>query len=336
MPHTQVTASQRARAKQLRRTMTRAETLLWRHLRAHRLARLRFRRQTPIGNYIADFLAHSCKLVVEVDGESHNFEERLRHDEQRDRWLVSRGYRVLRFTNDDVMKNRECVALAILQAAEQAAPPSLTLPRKGGGDGESGAWGNEAGRGAVEANWEVYSMLQPIRLVSEAAELAARRHNGMARKGRGSEPYINHLAEVANLLATATDGTDAELVAAGWLHDTVEDTDTTRDELARKFSERVAGLVVEVTDDMSLPKLQRRQKQIEDAPHKSPDAKLIKIADKISNIRARIVPNPNNEERDDLADYVAWAEKVVAGCRGINPILDAKFDEAVKVAKSAF
>ncbi|MDI4236428.1 HD domain-containing protein [Bradyrhizobium sp. Arg237L] len=179
-------------------------------------------------------------------------------------------------------------------------------------------------------------MLQPIRLVSEAAELAARRHNGMARKGRGKEPYINHLAEVANLLATATDGADAELVAAGWLHDTVEDTETTREELAQKFSERVAGLVVEVTDDMSLPKPQRRQKQIEDAPHKSPDAKMIKIADKISNTRARIVPNPSREERDDLADYAAWAEKVVAGCRGVNPLLDAKFDEAVKAAKSAF
>lgn len=178
-------------------------------------------------------------------------------------------------------------------------------------------------------------MLSAIRLVSEAAELAACRHNGMARKGRGNEPYINHLAEVANLLATATDGADAELVAAGWLHDTVEDTDTTREELATKFSERVASLVVEVTDDMSLPKPQRRQKQIEDAPHKSPDAKMIKIADKISNVRARIEPNPSHDERDDLADYAAWAEKVVAGCRGVNSILDAKFDEAVKAAKSA-
>src|SRR5215510_3853026 len=131
-------------------------------------------------------------------------------------------------------------------------------------------------------------MLSPVRLVSEAAELAARRHNGMARKGRGNEPYINHLAEVANLLSAATEGADAELVAAGWLHDTIEDTETTREELAQKFGEHVAALVVEVTDDMSLSKPRRRQKQIEDAPHKSPDAKLIKIADKVSNIRARI------------------------------------------------
>src|SRR6201986_4742521 len=110
-------------------------------------------------------------------------------------------------------------------------------------------------------------MLAPLRMVSEAAELAARRHNGMARKGRGSEPYINHLAEVANLLSSATDGADAELVAAGWLHDTIEDTETTREELARTFSGRVASLVAECTDDMSLPKDERRRRQVIDAPH---------------------------------------------------------------------
>jgi (p)ppGpp synthase/HD superfamily hydrolase len=178
-------------------------------------------------------------------------------------------------------------------------------------------------------------MLTGIRLVSEAAECAAHRHTGMQRKGRGNEPYINHLTEVANLLATAIDGEDAELVAAGWLHDTIEDTDTTREELAEKFGERVAALVVEVTDDMTLPNDQRRQKQIEDAPKKSQGAKLIKIADKISNIRARIAPQPSREQRDDLADYVAWAEKVAAGCRGVNPTLDRIFDETVKLARSS-
>ena len=177
-------------------------------------------------------------------------------------------------------------------------------------------------------------MLAPLRMVSEAAELAARRHNGMARKGRGSEPYINHLAEVANLLSAATDGTDAELVAAGWLHDTIEDTETTREELAQKFSERVASLVVECTDDMSLPKAERRRRQVIDGSHKSPGAKLIKIADKISNIRARIHSNPSAEERADLEDYVDWAERVVTGCRGGNAELDCMFDDTVKLARS--
>ena len=139
MPHDEVSQLQRTRARELRRAMTRAETLLWCHLKAHRLARLGFRRQAPMGNYIADFVAHSCKLIVEIDGQSHDFEECIQHDERRDAWFGSRGYRMLRFTNDDVMKNLEGVALAILQAAEPGAPLSLTLPRKGGGNGESGA-----------------------------------------------------------------------------------------------------------------------------------------------------------------------------------------------------
>ena len=134
MPHDEVRKIQRDRAKRMRREMTRAETLLWRRLKADRLSGLGFRRQTPMGNYIADFVAHSCKLVVELDGESHDFEERLRHDARRDEWFASRGYRMLRFTNDDVMKNLEGVVIAIGQAAEQAAPLSLTLPRKGGGN----------------------------------------------------------------------------------------------------------------------------------------------------------------------------------------------------------
>src|ERR1700742_4660317 len=178
-------------------------------------------------------------------------------------------------------------------------------------------------------------MLAPLRLVSEAAELAARRHNRMARKGRGNEPYINHLAEVANLLSAATEGADAELVAAGWLHDSIEDTETTREELAQKFSERVAALVVECTDDMSLPKAERRRLQVANASHKSPSARLIKIADKISNIGARILPDPSAEERDDLFDYTNWAEQVVAGCRGGNAWLDKTFDDAVKAARAS-
>ena len=176
--------------------------------------------------------------------------------------------------------------------------------------------------------------MHPIRLISEAAEFAARRHRGMARKGGGNEPYVNHLAEVANLLATAMDGRDAELIAAGWLHDTIEDAVATQEELAQKFGERVASLVSEVTDDMRLPKSTRRQLQIVDSPGKSPSAKLIKIADKISNIRARIHPDPSPEERADLIDYVDWAEKVAAGCRGVNAALDRMFDDTVKLARS--
>jgi guanosine-3',5'-bis(diphosphate) 3'-pyrophosphohydrolase len=178
-------------------------------------------------------------------------------------------------------------------------------------------------------------MLEGLRLASEAADFAARRHSGKARKGRGNEPYVNHLAEVANLLAAATEGKDAELVAAGWLHDTIEDTGATAQELDQTFGPRVAGLVAEVTDDMSLPKEQRRKKQVADATKKSSGARLIKIADKISNIRARIRPHPGPNEREDLIDYLTWAEAVVAGCRGVNAMLDRTFDETVKLARSS-
>jgi guanosine-3',5'-bis(diphosphate) 3'-pyrophosphohydrolase len=181
---------------------------------------------------------------------------------------------------------------------------------------------------------EISAMLSPIRLVSKAAEFAAHRHTGKTRKARPDEPYINHLAEVANILADVTDGSDAELVAVGWLHDTVEDELATRAELVSEFGDRIAALVDEVTDDMSLPQAQRRQKQVESAPHKSPDAKLIKIADKISNIRARIHADPTAEQRNELSAYTIWAGQVVAGCRGVNSKLDAKFDEAVRAAKS--
>lgn len=177
--------------------------------------------------------------------------------------------------------------------------------------------------------------MPPICFVSKAAEFAACRHTGMTRKARGNEPYVNHLAEVANILATATGGRDAELIAAGWLHDTIEDTATTQEELAEEFSERVADLVAEVTDDMRLPKSERRRLQVVDSPGKSSSAKLIKIADKISNVRARIHSDPTPDQRVDLTDYVDWAEGVVAGCRGNIAELDRMFDDTVKLVRSS-
>jgi very-short-patch-repair endonuclease len=134
MPHATVSRFQRGNAKRLRRVMTRAEVLLWRHLKAHRLNGLAFRRQAPMGNYVADFVSHSCRLIIELDGESHDFESRQRADAIRDAWFASRGYRVLRFTNDDVLKNLEGVVLTIAEAVRSDAPPSLSLPRKGGGN----------------------------------------------------------------------------------------------------------------------------------------------------------------------------------------------------------
>ena len=136
MSHAAVSPRQRDRAKQLRTWMTRAETLLWRYLKAHHVDELGFRRQVPMGKYVADFACHAPKLIVEIDGASHDFAEQIGRDEKRDAWFKSRGYAVLRFTNSDVMKNLEGVVGTIRETAASRldAPPSLSLPRKGGGN----------------------------------------------------------------------------------------------------------------------------------------------------------------------------------------------------------
>jgi very-short-patch-repair endonuclease len=142
MPHAVVSERQRNRAKQLRQAMTRAETLLWRHLKASRLDGLGVRRQVPIRNYVADFVCFSAKLIIELDGESHDFEEQQKADRRRDAFFVAEGFHVLRFTNGQVMSHLEGVVEAIRQAASSRAsglPPSPTLPHKGGGNGEASA-----------------------------------------------------------------------------------------------------------------------------------------------------------------------------------------------------
>jgi len=178
-----------------------------------------------------------------------------------------------------------------------------------------------------------HALRDDVALVSRAADFAARRHAGQVRKGAARDPYVNHLAEVAALLAETAEQPDAALVAAGWLHDTVEDTATEREELADAFGEQIARIVADVTDDKSLPKAERRQRQIETAPRKSSRAKAVKIADKISNLRSLMVSPPDNWERVRLIDYVDWAEKVVAGCRGVNARLDELFDQTVTEAR---
>jgi very-short-patch-repair endonuclease len=134
--HRPVTEFNRLRAKSMRSEMTNAERVLWLQLRAHRLDGLKFRRQTPIGRYIVDFVCHEQRLVVELDGGQHADSQR---DVTRDRWLGSKGYRVLRFWNSEVFKNREGVLETIVNAARGATP--LPNPPPQGGRGPTGACG---------------------------------------------------------------------------------------------------------------------------------------------------------------------------------------------------
>jgi (p)ppGpp synthase/HD superfamily hydrolase len=170
--------------------------------------------------------------------------------------------------------------------------------------------------------------LNDIVKLTEAYRFAADRHVGQRRKGEAAEPVVNHLAEVAELVARATDGADVDLVVAAVLHDTVEDTATTFEELASRFGRKVAGLVAEVTDDKSLPLGERKRLQVEHAAHASHGAKVIKIADKTSNLRAMAESPPRDWSSARRADYLEWGRQVVANCRGANRWLEEQFDAA--------
>jgi (p)ppGpp synthase/HD superfamily hydrolase len=174
-----------------------------------------------------------------------------------------------------------------------------------------------------------------LALVNRAADFAARRHVNQRREGASQEPYINHLAEVANLLATTAAEPDAHLVAAGWLHDTLEDTHTTKEELEKEFGRFVTDIVLEVTDDKSLPKGTRKRLQVATTAGKSREARLLEIADKTSNVSALAVSPPPDWGPGRMADYVRWAEDVVVSCRGLNAEPEKAFDMAAAAARAA-
>ena len=182
---------------------------------------------------------------------------------------------------------------------------------------------------------DIDDQAQAIRLLTRAYQFAGERHAHQRRKGDAAEPYINHLAEVADLVAEATDGSDPNLVAAAVLHDVVEDTPTRLGDVEALFGKDVAALVGEATDDTSLPKAERKRLQVVHAPERSPRAKVLKMADKTSNLRALATSPPAEWQRDRRADYINWARAVVAGLRGPSPWLEARFDEAAAAAEAA-
>ena len=162
--------------------------------------------------------------------------------------------------------------------------------------------------------------------LARAFAFAARKHAGQRRKGDRTEPYINHLAEVAALLAEATSGRDKALIVAGLLHDSVEDGHAIRAEIEDAFGREVADVVMEVTDE-TLPEAARRRRQVETPPHKSTRAKMLKLADKISNLREVDRNPPKRWTLQRRRDYFEWGRAVVEGLRGVSPPLEAQFDE---------
>ncbi|KAM6181035.1 LOW QUALITY PROTEIN: guanosine-3',5'-bis(diphosphate) 3'-pyrophosphohydrolase MESH1 [Erethizon dorsatum] len=184
----------------------------------------------------------------------------------------------------------------------------------------------------------------------EAADFAARKHRQQRRKDPEGTPYINHPiggragpranlvapegwwgpGSVARILTHEAGITDIVVLQAALLHDTVEDTDTTLDEVELHFGTQVRRLVEEVTDDKTLPKLERKRQQVEQAPHSSPGAKLVKLADKLYNLRDlnRCTPAGWSEHR--VQEYFEWAAQVVKGLQGTNQQLEEALKQLFK------
>jgi GTP diphosphokinase / guanosine-3',5'-bis(diphosphate) 3'-diphosphatase len=169
--------------------------------------------------------------------------------------------------------------------------------------------------------------------VLRAADAAARWHVHQRRKGAAEEPYVNHLLEVATLVAEATDGKDPELVIAALLHDSIEDQEVPRSIIAEAFGDGVAKLVEEVTDDKKLEKQERKRLQIEHAHKKSQRAKILKLADKTSNLRAIAASPPPEWSVKRRLEYVDWARKVSTGLTGVSKWLEGEFEQAAKEAE---
>lgn len=156
---------------------------------------------------------------------------------------------------------------------------------------------------------------------------AANKHRDQRRKDVSKTPYINHPISVANILATEGNIQDIGILQAALLHDTVEDTNTTLEELRSTFGDRIANIVAAVTDDKSLPKHIRKQHQVEHTKHMSDHAKLVKMADKIDNLRDLQRNPPPNWSPEYVQGYFIWSRAVMANCKGLNSALEAALDE---------
>lgn len=179
-------------------------------------------------------------------------------------------------------------------------------------------------------------MTKPVPDLTRALMFAAQKHTDQRRKGERAEPYVNHLIDVVDILARHTGGSDVELLMGGVLHDTIEDTATTYEELLQAFGENVADIVRACSDDKSLPKQERKRLQAEQAPHKPVRARMVKVADKISNLRSILASPPPDWSVARKLEYFEWSKTVVDGCRGLNAGLEKEFDTLYRKGISRF
>lgn len=176
-------------------------------------------------------------------------------------------------------------------------------------------------------------MNESMGLILKALRFSAEKHRDQRRKDAKSSPYINHPIQVVETLWTLGGVRDITLLLASILHDTIEDTATRPDEIRAEFGEEVLALVLEVTDDKSLPKQVRKQLQVESAPHKTRNAKLLKLADKICNVHNMITSPPSDWPLERKQEYLLWTEKVVAGLRGVSDKMENYYDDLLRDGK---
>ena len=178
--------------------------------------------------------------------------------------------------------------------------------------------------------------MEDIGIILKALDFAAGRHRNQFRKGTEKIPYINHPIQVANLLVNEGGENDPVLICAAMLHDVIEDTvenveerQQLADEISKIFGKEILSVTLEVTDDKTLEKKVRKQLQVDEANHKSVNAKKLKIADKIMNVIDITNNPPSDWPLERLIEYLDWSEKVVAGLRGVNSRLEALFDKCL-------
>ena len=167
-----------------------------------------------------------------------------------------------------------------------------------------------------------------LALLLKALAFAAHKHRDQRRKDAEASPYINHPIALANVLVKEGRVDEIDVLCAALLHDTVEDTATTPKELRRAFGPRIAAIVAEVTDDKKLSKARRKWLQVRRASRISREAKLVKLADKICNVRDVAKRPPMNWDRKRQQEYFDWAKRVIDRLRGVHPKLEATFDAA--------
>jgi guanosine-3',5'-bis(diphosphate) 3'-pyrophosphohydrolase len=170
-----------------------------------------------------------------------------------------------------------------------------------------------------------------LRLLLNALSFAAHKHKDQRRKDVEASPYINHPISLANILCNEAHVTDVQVICGALLHDTIEDTDTTPGELEALFGEEIKNIVMDVTDDTSLHPAQRKQLQIDHAAHISDQAKLVKLADKISNLRDVANAPPAGWSLERRQQYFDWAKAVIDNLRGAHKDLEELFDEAYRL-----